>query len=47
MAVWYREDPIRNFSLKYLFYLKSAKIEIVKMIFNVFLLVLKTTERRK
>ena len=39
MAVWYREDAIRNFSLKKdLLYLDSAKINVAKMIFHVFFL---------
>ena len=47
MAVWYREDLIRNFSLRDLLYLDSAKIDVVKMIFHVLFLVLETIERRK
>ena len=30
MAVWCREDPIGNLSLKDLFYLESAKIDMGK-----------------
>ena len=46
MAVWYREDLIENFSFKDLFYLDNAKIDMVKMIFQVLFLVLETIERR-
>ena len=47
MAVWYREDLIRNFSFKDLFYLYSAKMDMVKMIFHVLFLVFETIQRRK
>ena len=46
MTVWYRKDPIRNFSIKDLFYLDIAKTDMVKMIFHVLFLVLETIERR-
>ena len=38
---------IRNFSLKRPFYLDSAKIHLVKMIFHVLFRVLETIERRR
>ena len=38
---------IYGFFFKYLFYPDSAKINVVKKIFNVLFLVLKTSKRRK
>ena len=39
MAVWHREDPIRNFLIiKDIFYLDSPKVDVVKMIFHVLLI---------
>ena len=45
MPVWYREDPTENFSLKDLFYLNRAKIEVLKMIFHVFFVLQKLLTR--
>ena len=47
MAVWYREDRIRNFFLNDCFYLNSSKTDMVKMIFHVLFLVLETIQRRR
>ena len=48
MAVWSREDPIRNFPLKKtIIYPDSAKVDVVKIIFHALFLVLETSKRRK